>query len=375
MTLNRASRKHNQTVDARFSKAIAEGFAIQAREIENSQGLRRTIKQLRDDATAKGEEPPDIVTKDGPVPYVDPDYVDSAQKTMEFFRDELLRELPQATSSKEQHLTIMRTLERSFRANVTSGWPALATQLLATAIEHGYDAYAKSNPVKPEQDTIAFNRAAQTFWQDAITDVSTYARIALQARTDLRHIATAYAELHGLDEHEIITPLELAEWRYCKVKGVDRHSPDFIVKDQQTYNDIMNKVMRDDMFGPYQELFNNSTDPELAWFIGRSMEVLHKHQPTPKPQRPVFMLHDELTPEGRLPRFYDKLEPPAPKVSFADTIVMMQDEKSQAQASQLIKKSFDRNQYSEPNILGLLDAAHDFAKTHKIDMGDTSKTR
>ena len=198
-----------------------------------------------------------------------------------------------------------------------------------------------------------------------------YATLAAEARIDLKNLTQAYIEKHGIEDAPHITsPSELAEWRYSLVKEVDYPAPNFEIEDPETYHDILATLMRDDIYGPYEQLFNGSTAPELAWFVGRTMDTLHKHQEPATKRPPILLVHDAETPEGRLPKFYEKIAPPTPHVSFADTIGMMQDEVMQDKAMHIMNETLKDYPQTTRNPIVLCDAVRDFAKTHNLQIGE-----
>lgn len=374
------SRKHNPRADPRFAKAIERGFMVQEEEFGESIEIMRMLKAKREEAIAAGNENPRFVDSNGEeFYYVEPDYMEEAQQHLREYQDRVVGALREAPTSQEQRDILLKFLQDSFYANIFTARPALTTQLMENAFEIGHEIYQNSSYLltdterQAETDNvlIPINRTAKTFWKEAIRDTTDYAVIVSDAGDDLRDLAIAYVDKHGIESEGgtegLDSPGALAALRYGRVVGMDGTAPHFTIDHPLKFSEIMEKLMKDDLFGPYQEVFDGNAVPELAWFIGRSMEVLHAEQEaTPHHRTPILKVHDAITPEGRLPKLYDKLKVTGARVRFADTIAMMQDETMQARASELMTDTLSSHPNVAASIGGLLDASREFLDTHKL---------
>ena len=371
--------RQNPPADPRFAQAIEKGFELQAMEYENQLA---TMRQHRDLAEKRGKEPSEeFELYDGVMcHYVPPEIIEEAQESIVPYRNFILEKLHTLDTSSEQRRIVMGVLREAYENSVFRVESAMVPELLDVALDHGYEIYTASNaPMSTAEAQAAelgkltpINFDAKEFWDTAIEDVHDYADMLIDANRDLCNLAIAYADKHGIpEENNIDSYAALATMRYSSVVGMDDATSDIVtIEDPEKFADIMEKLIRDDLLGPYKDVLAGASAPHLAWFVGRAIEVIEEKQKnTPHHRTPVFKVHDHQSPEGRIPKIYERMKLIGPRVTYEDQIAMMQSESVQQEVKAMLKPIFTRYPNAANDIGQLLSARALFEATHEINKG------
>lgn len=368
--------------DPHFVEALRLGFNAQQLEFEQSLAIMRELSVKRELAIAAGDPDPRFVnsqTKEE-FHYIDPDYMQAAQENLQQQKEAILKNLGEAHSCAEQRSVLLDTLRSMYYAHLYVAAPALTMQNMEMVIEHAQVMYKHSNTPRTPEEAQAreeglvapINRGAKEYWRTAINDIHEYVDLCIDAADDLRDLVTAYQESHQIPE-SVGTVGELASQRYKRVIGIDSDAPSFTLQYPKKYSEIMVNLLRNDLYGPYTDMTRGHMAPELAWFIGRSMEQVHKEDSTRSASLdvPDLSVIDAISPEGRLPALYARLleKHVPPQAEGMDQIDMMRDRGMQIRAMGKMKPVFEKHPLGtsgDISIDTLLNAKRAFKERYKI---------